>query len=37
MNSLSQGIEEIVNNINTNSYENLNNNNLYGNYNINNL
>ena len=35
--SLSQGIEEIVNNLNTNSYENLNNNNLYGNYNINNL
>lgn len=35
--SLSNGIEEIVNNLNTNSYENLNNYNLYGNYNINNL
>ena len=35
--SLSHGIEEIVNNLNTNSYENLNNNNLYGNYFINDL
>ncbi len=34
--SLSNGIEEIINNLKLNSYKDLNNNNLYGNYTINN-